>query len=323
MNELFNVSTSPHLRQNVTTRRIMLDVIIALLPTTIFGIWRFGLHSLLIVIATVCASIVAEWLFCKITKRPQTISDLSCIVTGLILALNMPPRIPLWMPIVGAFFAIVVAKELFGGLGQNFMNPALAARCFMIISFASAMTNFSVDAVTSATPLYILKESESLEAITSLEAFKNGIGVAVWPSFLGMIGGTIGEISKPCLLLGGIYLWIRKVISPRIPLTYIITVAICMYLFGKYPHNMHYVMLEVCSGGLIFGAIFMATDYVTSPITPVGQIIFAIFIGLITFVLRMYGASTEGVSYAIILGNIIVPFIEKFTVPKAFGREGK
>lgn len=323
MNELFNVSTSPHVRQKISTRRIMLDVIIALIPTTIFGIWQFGPHALLIVIATVAASILAEWLFCKITKRPQTISDLSCIVTGLILALNMPPQIPIWMPIVGAFFAIIVAKELFGGLGQNFMNPALAARCFMLISFASAMTTFSTDAVSSATPLYILRESESLEAVTSIEAFKSGMGVSPVTSFLGFIGGCIGEISKPCLILGALYLLVRKVISPKIPLIYILSYAIFTFMFGKYPGNMHYLLIEIFSGGLIFGAFFMATDYATSPITPLGQILFAVFLGLITFILRTFGASAEGVSYAIILGNILVPFLDKFTMPKAFGREGK
>ena len=227
--------------------------------------------------------------------------------------MNCPPNIPFWIPIVGSVFAIIVVKQLYGGLGANFMNPALAARCFLLISFAGKMTTFTSvgsDAVSTATPLAILKASP-----TATPDLMN--------MFLGRIPGTIGEVSKICLLIGALYLIIRKVISPKMPLLYIGTVALFTLLFGKGGASPEYLFSEILGGGLIFGAFFMLTDYVTSPITPMGQVIFAILAGLLTGLFRLYGGSAEGVSYAIILSNIVVPIINNKTIPKAFGREGK
>ena len=309
--KLYHVSSSPHVRSNVTTRKIMTDVAIAMLPATAFGIYRFGLHALLTVVLTVAAAVISEYLYEYLMKRPITISDGSAVVTGMILALNMPPQIPYWIPMLGSVFAIVVVKQLYGGLGQNFMNPALAARCFLLISFSKAMTDFSAsfpagaDAVSGATPLAVLKA---------------GGEASLSDLFFGNIPGTIGEISVLMLLIGAAYLLIRGVISIRIPAVYILTVAVFMGLFGGRGFDLYYIACEVCAGGLIFGAFFMATDYVTTPITPLGQIIFAVAIGLLTGVFRVFGASAEGVSYAIIIGNIIAPLIERATVPTPFGK---
>jgi len=318
--KMLNVSSSPHthLRSffghpepNDRTRDIMLDVIIAMIPTSVYGVIQFGLNAFLVLIATVAACVLFEYWFEKVHHKPLTVGDLSAVVTGMILALNMPPQIPLWIPILGAFFAIVVVKQLFGGLGQNFMNPALAARCFLLISCARFMTNYSspsfgFDSTSSATPMAALKAKQ---------------GVDLMSMFIGRVPGTIGEVSKIALLIGAGYLLIRKVISWRIPVVYIATVALFSFIFGS--QNLSYVLGEVLGGGLIFGAFFMATDYVTTPITPAGQIIFAVFIGLLTGLFRIFGTGAEGVSYAIILGNMISPLIEKSTIPVAFGRTKK
>ena len=247
-------------------------------------------------------------------KLPITIKDWSAAVTGLILALNCPPNIPAWIPCLGAVFAIIIVKQLYGGLGKNFMNPALAARCFLLISFAGKMTSFTgvgADALSGATPLAFMKTNPDAIAKVDLGA-----------AFLGRIPGTIGEVSKLCVLIGAAYLIIRKVISPKIPLIYIGTVAVFTLLFGGHGFDLYYLACELCAGGLIFGAFFMATDYVTSPITPLGQIIFAIMLGILTGLFRLFGGSAEGVSYAIIICNILVPMINVHTVPKAFGKEG-
>ena len=232
-------------------------------------------------------------------------------IAGMILALNMPPQIPVWVPALGGIFAIIVVKQLYGGLGQNFMNPALAARCFLLISFAGMMNNFSAaslgfDSVSGATPLAAMRAGQSVDLASM---------------FIGRIPGTIGEVSTIALLIGGIYLLVRKVISWRIPVIYIGTVAVFVFIFGGFDVN--YVLCQVCGGGLIFGAFFMATDYVTSPITPMGQIVFGVVLGLLTGIFRLWGASPEGVSYAIILSNLFVPMIERVTLPKAFGKEAK
>ncbi len=310
--KLYHVSSSPHVRASVTTQKIMTDVIIAMLPATAFGVYRFGIHALLVVLATVAAAVISEYLYEYFMKRPITITDGSAVVTGMILALNMPPEIPVWMPMLGAVFAIVVVKQLYGGLGQNFMNPALAARCFLLISFSRAMTDFSAsfpagsaDAVSGATPLAVLKA---------------GGEASLSDLFFGNIAGTIGEVSVLMLLIGAAYLLIRGVISIRIPAVYIATVAVFMGLFGGRGFDLYYVACEICAGGLIFGAFFMATDYVTTPITPLGQILFGVFIGILTGVFRVFGASAEGVSYAIIIGNIVAPLIERATVPTPFGK---
>ena len=308
MGKLFNVSSSPHVRNKITTQSIMFDVAIAMIPASVYGVWQFGMHALLVLIATVVACVLSEYVYEKLMKKPITISDGSAVVTGMILALNMPPQIPLWMPCLGGVFAIIVVKQLYGGLGQNWMNPALAARCFLLISFAGKMTTFTEpfsDAVASATPLAQLKAGETVD---------------VMAMFVGRIPGSIGEVSVIALLIGAAYLVWRRVISLRIPLTYIATVAVFAAIYSGF--DMYYVAAHICGGGLIFGAFFMATDYVTSPITPKGQYVFGICLGLLTALFRIFGGSAEGVSYAIIFCNILTPLIEKYTLPTAFGKKG-
>ncbi len=314
MSKLLNLSSNPHIRDNVTTAEIMRDVFIALIPTTLYGIIQWGFNAALVCILTVAAAVISELVYEKCMKLPITIMDWSAAVTGLILALNCPPNIPAWIPCLGAVFAIIIVKQLYGGLGKNFMNPALAARCFLLISFAGKMTSFTgvgADALSGATPLAFMKTNPDAIAKVDLGA-----------AFLGRIPGTIGEVSKLCVLLGAAYLIIRKVISPKIPLIYIGTVAVFTLLFGGHGFDLYYLACELCAGGLIFGAFFMATDYVTSPITPLGQIIFAVMLGILTGLFRLFGGSAEGVSYAIIICNILVPMINVHTVPKAFGKEG-
>lgn len=311
MSELYHVSSSPHVRAKDTTSRIMLYVIIALLPTSIFGIVNFGYKAAVLILVSVASCIASEWIFNLIVHKKNTVSDLSAVVTGLLLALNLPASLPWWEAVIGGVFAIVIVKMMFGGLGQNFMNPALAARCFLLISFAGMMNNFSAaslgfDSVSGATPLAAMRAGQSVDLASM---------------FIGRIPGTIGEVSTIALLIGGIYLLVRKVISWRIPVIYIGTVAVFVFIFGGFDVN--YVLCQVCGGGLIFGAFFMATDYVTSPITPMGQIVFGVVLGLLTGIFRLWGASPEGVSYAIILSNLFVPMIERVTLPKAFGKEAK
>lgn len=309
MAKLFNVSSSPHVRSKVSTSNIMFDVAIAMVPALIWGVMQFGIRALIVVAATVASCMLSEYAFEKYMKKPITIGDGSALVTGMILGLNMPPSIPVWIPCLGGAFAIIVVKQLYGGLGQNWMNPALAARCFLLISFAGKMTQFTVpatDAIASATPLAIMK---------------SGGEVAWMDLMIGKIPGTIGEVSAIALLIGAAYLLYKKVISLRIPGTYILTFAIFAFIFGR--QDINYVLAQVFGGGLIFGAFFMATDYVTSPITPNGQIVFGICLGLLTGLFRLFGGSAEGVSYAIIFCNMLVPLIEKYTLPTAFGKGGK
>lgn len=312
---MYNMSVSPHIRDKSNTTKIMLDVCIALLPTIIFGICYFGVHALIVVLSSVLSCVLFELIYDLIAKKPITIGDLSAVVTGLIIALNMPPEISWWVPVVGSAFAIIVVKMLFGGIGQNIMNPALAARCFLLISFTSKMTDFttihSVDGVSSATPLAQLKAGGSVDLIDM---------------FLGLQNGCIGEVSVACILIGGAYLLIKKVISPRIPFTYIASAFVFILLLNLAkgnPVSANYLIGEMLTGGLMAGAFFMATDYTTSPITKGGQYIYAVLIGFLTACFRVLGSSAEGVSYAIIISNLVVPLIEKITVPKPFGMKKK
>mgnify|MGYP005764678559 FL=1 len=311
MNNMLHVSSSPHVRDKVTTKNLMFDVVIALIPATVWGVYQFGLYALAVVVATIAACVLSEYVWEKGMGKPITIADGSAVVTGIILALNMPPEIPIWMPMLGGVFAIIVVKQLFGGLGQNFMNPALAARCFLLISFAGNMNNF-----TSAKLGF-----DSVSGATPLAAMRAGSQVDLAAMVVGKIPGTIGEVSVIALLIGAVYMIVRKVISPRIPLIYIGTVAVFVFIFGGF--DVTYTVNQICAGGLIFGAFFMATDYVTSPITKKGQVVFGILLGLLTGIFRLWGGSPEGVSYAIILSNLCMPMIEKMTLPKAFGKEGK
>lgn len=312
MSDLYNVSSSPHVRAKDSTSRIMLYVIIALLPTSLFGIYNFGLKALLLILITIAACVATEWIFDKIVHKKNTIGDLSAVVTGLLLALNLPVSLPWWEAVIGGVFAIAIVKCIFGGLGQNFMNPALGARCFLLIAFAADMTNFNVtrngvDVYTGATPLALIRES-GLSAVN------------VRDMLVGNTAGTIGETSVIAILIGAIILILLGVIDLKIPGAYIITFAVFMFLFGASRFDFSYVVAQLCGGGLMLGAFFMATDYVTSPITPKGKIIFGICCGLLTGIFRCFGANAEGVSFSIILSNILVPLIERFTVPKAFGQ---
>ena len=314
---LLSVSSSPHIRAESDTRSVMLDVVLALLPALAVAVYIFGLHSLLLVIVSVAACVFFEWVYRKLMKKTSSINDLSAVVTGILIAFCLPPSAPYWLPVAGAFFAIVVVKQLYGGIGKNFINPALAARAFLFSwpvlmttwmaprSYASII-NFGADAVTAATPMASLSGS-TLPSVTVLD------------SFLGYVGGSLGEVSTVALLLGGIYLVIFKIITPRIPLAYLLTVAVLTFLFPRGNDRVLWMAYQLCGGGLMLGAIFMATDYVTSPITKSGQLIYGVGCGLLTVFIRYFGSYPEGVSYAILIMNVCVWLIDKYTLPRRFG----
>ena len=297
------VSSSPHISSPVKTKNIMLDVIIALIPSLIASIYFFGPRAAVVVIASVATCVIAEYICRKVMKREQTIGDLSAVVTGILLAFNLPSSVPIYVPIIGGLVAIVMVKQMFGGLGQNFVNPALLARIILMNSFPVLMTtwypsgNFGADTTAMASPL-----ANIADALPSY-----------WDMFIGNIPGCLGETSALALLLGGIYLIARKVISPIIPVTYIGTVFVLSAILGQDP------VAQILCGGLFIGAIFMATDYVTSPLTNKGKFIYALCCGIITCLIRVFASLPEGVSYSIVLMNIIVPLIERATVPKPFG----
>lgn len=336
---MYNVSVSPHLRAQDSTKSIMGDVAIALLPILAFGIYHFGLPAFFVIVLCVVSSVLFELLFELITKRPITIFDNSALVTGLILAVNLPASVPWYIPVLGSAFAIIIVKMLFGGLGQNFMNPALGARCFLLISFASKMGDYAMYKVYGSTfselfkdgkikdCLYLLagKTDTALDAVagaTPLAQLGDGKELDLTSLFLGMHGGCIGEVSALAILIGAAYLLIKKVISIRIPGTYILStvafIAIIRLIQGD-TVTVNYLLGEALSGGLLVGAFFMATDYVTSPITAKGQILYGVVLGFVTAMFRVVGSSAEGVSYAIIICNLLVPMIEKITVSKPFG----
>lgn len=325
MRELFHVSAAPHTRSPITTDNIMRDVVIALIPAGLFGMYHFGLNALLLMLTSVAVCLLTEYIYCKGMKKPVTAGDYSAVVTGLLLAFNLPAGLPLWMAAIGSVFAILAVKMVFGGLGQNFMNPALAARAFLLISFSDSMTDFTVEHIASPkTADYILHGAIAVDGVsgaTPLQALKIGDSVNVLNLFVGNVGGTIGETSALAILLGGIYLLARKVISLKIPLSYILTVAAFVMLFRPDGTGTDYILGQILGGGLLLGAFFMATDYVTSPATPGGQILFGVLLGILTGIFRVFGKSAEGVSYAILLCNILVPLIEKVTVPRPFGKE--
>ena len=301
MKEMLTVSSSPHIKRPDTTRGIMSDVVIALAPDATYGCILFGLRALAVLITSVGVAVLSEFLWNKALKKPDTIKDMSAVVTGLLLGMNLPPTLPLWQAAIGSVAAIIVVKQMFGGLGHNFANPAIAARIMLLVSFPAAMTRFTEpvsDAVTSATPLAGTAGALSFKTL-----------------FFGMHAGSIGETSAFLLIVGGLYLVIRRVITPVIPVCFIGTVALLSLIAGEN------VMLSVFGGGLILGAVFMATDYTTSPTTPLGKAVFAVGCGIITFVIRKFGSLPEGVSYSILLMNILVPHINRFTLSKPFGFE--
>lgn len=286
----------------------MLYVIISLLPASLFGIFNFGYRALILILVTIASCVASEWIFEKIVHKKSTVGDLSAVVTGLLLALNLPHTLPWWQAVLGGVFAIVVVKMLFGGLGQNFMNPALAARCFLLICFTGQMTYFVYDGVTGATPLANLKAGEAVNTMDML---------------LGFTRGTIGETSVIAIMIGAMFLILMGVIDLRIPGSYIVSFVVFIVLFGGHGFDPQYITAHLCGGGLMLGAWFMATDYVTSPITSSGKIIYGICMGLLTGLFRLFGGSAEGVSYAIIISNLLVPLIEKVTLPKPFGKGGE
>lgn len=307
--KILTVSASPHVRSAQTVSGIMLNVIIAMLPALAASIWLFGPRVLLVCAVTIGASVLAEYASRKIMKRSNTLGDLSAVVTGLLLAFNLPVSIPLWQAAIGAVVAIVVVKQFFGGIGQNFVNPAITGRIVLMVSFPTAMTAWTKPlsylgnegAVTTATPLAM--SDDELPSLVDM--------------LIGIRGGSLGETCAVALIIGGVYLMIRKIISPAISLSFIGTVAVVMLIAGK--GDFEFVAYQLLSGGLILGAFFMATDYATSPINTKGKIIFGIGCGLITSLIRIFGVLPEGVSFSIILMNIFVPHIEHLTTPKPFG----
>ena len=305
----FVVSGTPHVRSKESIQSIMRDVITALVPATAAGIYYFGLRALILIVAAIISAVFYEWLYEKITKKPVTINDLSAVVTGLLLAMNLPASAPVWVAIVGSAFAIIFAKQLFGGLGQNFINPALAGRAFLLASYPTEMTTWVVpnglaaDAATYATPLAQLKNGALDASLKQL--------------VMGQVGGTIGETCAIALIIGGIYLLYKHVISWKIPVIYIATVFILFAVIGR--HGMRMPLQEIFAGGVMLGGIFMATDYASSPVTPKGQVIFAVGAGLLTYLIRTFGGYPEGVSYSILIMNCCVPLIERFTEPTIFG----
>ena len=307
-NELYKVSSNPHVRSRVSTSNIMLAVIMALLPATGFGIYNFGWKVAILIAVTIASCVLTELLFELIMKKKITVGDYSAVVTGLLLALNLPPNAPWWIGLIGGIFAILVVKMLFGGLGQNFMNPALGARCFLLISYTSIMTDFSCDAYSGATPLAAVKAGESVNVLDMI---------------IGRTAGTIGETSMIAIVIGACILILLGIIDLRMPGVYILTFAVFVCIFGGHGFDPAYLSAQLAGGGLMLGAFFMATDYVTRPVTRKGQYIYGILLGILTGIFRVFGPSAEGVSYAIILGNLLVPLIEKFTYPKAFGKGGE
>lgn len=304
------VSSSPHLRSDEAINVIMRDVVIALLPAALAGVYFFGMGAITVILSAVIAAVATEAAIQKIRRQPVTIDDWSAVVTGLLLAFNIPATAPWWMPAVGSIFAIAIVKHAFGGLGHNFMNPALAARAMLLASWPVQMTNWvkpGPDAVSTATPLALIGGMEaSGQSLPSL-----------FNLFIGNVGGCIGETSAVLLILGGVYLVYRGVITPRIPVVYIGTVAVLTFILGGFQFD--YMIYQLLAGGLMLGAIYMATDYSSSPVTPKGQIIFALGCGIFTSIIRLYGGYPEGVSYSILLMNVAAPLIDKYSKPKVFG----
>ncbi len=308
MSDLMKVSSNPHIRSRVTTSNIMLAVVIALLPAAGFGIYNFGLDALILILITVATTVLTEYLYELAMHKKVTVGDFSAVVTGLLLALNLPSSAPWWIGVIGGVFAILVVKMLFGGLGQNFMNPALGARCFLLISYTSIMCNFDCDAYTGATPLASLKAGESVNLLNMV---------------IGKTGGTIGETSMIAIVIGACFLILLGIIDLKISGSYLVTFAVFLILFGGHGFDPVFLSAHLAGGGLMLGAFFMATDYVTRPVTKKGQYVYGVILGILTGIFRLFGPSAEGVSYAIILGNLLVPLIEKATMPRPFGKGGE
>ena len=323
-------TSSPHIRGSETTQGIMKDVIIAMLPALAYACFNFGLRALTLTAVSVAGCVFFEWLYRKLMKKPQSVLDLSAVVTGMLLAFVSPVQIPYWMILIGDAFAILIVKQLFGGIGKNFVNPALAGRAVLLASYAGSMTTWvdpamskaailgsNVDLVTAATPLSYMKGTDPAALA---ESFGNLTGTySVGQMFLGQTGGSLGEVSALMLIIGGVYLIWRKVINWQTPAAYIGTVAVLTFLFPKAGSSLDWMLYSIFGGGLMLGAFFMATDYATSPITKKGQLIFGVGCGLFTVLIRYFGSYNEGVCYSIMVMNLFVPFIDKYTKPMRFG----
>lgn len=313
MEKLIHVSSSPHIRSRVKTSSIMLLVILALLPAACVGIWVFGPYAGAVLAVSIVSAVLTEYIYEKLMRRSVTVKDGSAVVTGLLLGMNLPVSVPLWMPVIGSVFSVLVVKQLFGGLGQNFMNPALAGRCFLLISFSARMTDFSVSAAAAS------RIVDTVSGATPLAELKAGGSADLLSMFLGNTKGAIGETSALALLAGGIFLAALGIIRLWIPLLYLGSFSIFVMIFGGHGFDLTYIAAELLGGGLMLGAWFMATDYVTSPITRRGKIIYGILLGIMTGIFRLFGGAAEGVSYAIIFCNLLVPLIERLTLPGGFG----
>ncbi len=327
-------TSSPHIRGSETTQGIMKDVIIAMLPALAYACFNFGLRALTLTAVSVAGCVFFEWLYRKLMKKPQSVQDLSAVVTGMLLAFVSPVQIPYWMILIGDAFAIIIVKQLFGGIGKNFVNPALAGRAVLLASYAGTMTTWvdpavnkaavigsNVDIVTAATPLSYMKGTDPAALAESFGNLTGAYGVP--QMFLGQIGGSLGEVSALMLIIGGLYLIWRKVINWQTPAAYIGTVAVLTFLFPKAGSGLEWMLYSIFGGGLMLGAFFMATDYATSPVTKKGQLIFGVGCGLFTVLIRYFGSYNEGVCYSIMVMNLFVPFIDKYTKPVRFGVEKK
>ncbi len=304
MNQKYSISTSPHIRTPLTTSKVMLDVILALVPVTVVGIWNHGYHAALVLAMSVITAVLAEFVFDFITGKPNTITDGSAVVTGLLLGLTLPPAVPLYVPCLGSIFAIVVAKGLFGGIGKNLVNPALAGRCFLLISFGTAMTNYTIDGVSSATPL------------TDPNNFSTMMN-----SFTGAGSGIIGN-SAIAIIIGGLFLWAVGGITIEIPLVSIVSFTLFVGIFGE-GFNPTYLLSQLMGGGMLLGGIFMATDPVTSPVTHRGELVYGLLFGILSGIFRVVGSATDSVSYAIMLANVAAPVMDEITIPKPYGHKGR
>ncbi len=322
MNSKLQVSASPHTRGMVTTKQIMLMVVIALSPACLMGVLAFGVHALLVLAASTGSAVLSEYLYERLLHKKITIADGSAAVTGLLIGMNMPPQIDIWIPCLGSVFAIIVIKQLYGGLGQNFMNPALGARCFLLISFAGKMTDFTTNGGFLKLVTEVPTTTDALSGATPLNYLNSGVSFDLKALFLGNVAGCIGEVSAAAILAGGIFLIVMRVIRFRIPGTYLGTFALLTLITAAvrgYDAPFFYTLQQLCAGGIMLGAWFMATDYVTSPITSRGQLIFGCSLGVLTWIFRLIGSGPEGVSYSIIFMNLLVPIIERYTRPVAAG----
>ncbi len=312
------VTSSPHMKHKCTTQRIMLDVIIALTPALVWSIVQFGIRSLMLTVVTVLTCMISEEAYCRIMKRPSTVFDLSAVVTGMLLAFNLPVTIPMWMPVLGGVFAIIIVKMLFGGIGQNIVNPALAARVFMFLSFPAYMTPMQSEVSK------VIGALVDTDVVASATPLANPASASLFDAFFGLTNGVIGEVSVICLLAGGIYLIARRVITWHIPVTYLGTAFVIALIASSDGVSMwQYAALQLCTGGLVLGALFMATDYATTPVTPWGRVIFGVGCGALTMIFRLFSSNTEGVSFAILIMNLLVYYLDRFTMPRVFGASRK